>query len=59
MSAESNYTEIFQMFMSGVGTLGLYILNSMRADLKKTGERLSCHLENRGLHTVCGKEHEA
>lgn len=41
-----------------MGALGLFLLNGIRSDLKDCWSKLGNHLEDRTLHTKCGKEHE-
>jgi hypothetical protein len=65
MSAELELSPVFQWFISGIGSLGIFLLNSMRSEqrktndeIEKTNNKLSKHLEDRKLHALCGKEHE-
>ena len=45
-----------QMIFGFMGAIGLFLLNGIRQDIKELWSVLGNHLQDKHLHTHCGKE---
>ena len=44
-----------QIIFGVMGGVGLYLLNGIRQDIKDLWKELGGHLQDKSLHTKCGK----